>query len=355
MKLHDVPSDESIIDVPVTGRALWRSGDCESTHWIWHFETDELAELDAALRRVQRHGLALGQFGRDDFPLPALGTKLAAIRNELVEGVRFALIRNLPVERYSVSELELLFWGIGSHIGSGIVQNAAGALLTHVTHHNLDPKNPHIRGYQDRRRQEPHNDLADVVGLLCVRKARSGGESSIVNSYAIYNEFLRHRPDLLHVCYRGFHLDYRGEGDDPNATTSYRIPLFSSLAGKLFVFYGRRGIEAAMKKRGEQAAADERAALDLLDQIIAEKDLRLDMQLEPGDTQFVNNYSVLHARTAYEDYPDPQRWRLLLRLWLNLPEIQLPSRLARFTRAGFGELAPAQKRMDEAAASPPET
>lgn len=105
-----------------------------------------------------------------------------------------------------------------------------------------------------------------------------------------------------------------------------------------------------MKKRGEQPTAEESAALELLDQLVADKTYRIDMQLEPGDVQFVNNYSVLHARTAYEDYEDPARWRLLLRLWLNLPDIELPPRLARFTRAGFAAFAKTPQPVTQQAA-----
>jgi hypothetical protein len=110
---------------------------------------------------------------------------------------------------------------------------------------------------------------------------------------------------------------------------------FGSVAGRLWCFYGRRGIQASMKKRGEQPTAEEGSLLELLDRLVADPTYRLDMQLQAGDVLFVNNYSVLHARTAYEDYEDPERWRLLLRLWLNLNDIELPPRLARFTRAGF--------------------
>ncbi|MBL8549575.1 MAG: TauD/TfdA family dioxygenase [Hyphomonadaceae bacterium] len=334
--------EEVILDAPVTGPAVWMRDDLQASDWVWRITPDEAADLDAALRGVEARRLGVGAFGKADFPLPVFGRKLAAIRKALTGGVRFALLRKVELERYDLRQIELLFWGIGAHLGVGLGQNAQGALLTHVTHHNLDPNDPRVRGYQDRREQGPHNDLADVVGLMCVRKARSGGASSIVNSYALYNELLRRRPDLLPLCYRGFYLDYRGEGADPNATTSYRIPIFSYSDGKLSCFYGRRGIDVAMKKRGETPSAEEKDLFALLDELVAQENLRLDMQLETGDIQLINNYSVLHARTAYEDHEDPKLWRLMLRLWLNLPDLELPPRLARFTRAGFADVATAQ-------------
>ncbi|NKI99273.1 TauD/TfdA family dioxygenase [Novosphingobium sp. SG707] len=330
---------DEMLCTPITGRALWGPGDFKGDGWIWRITPEEADEIEQALRAVQKLGLGVGQFSREQFTLPLFSVKLAAIRKELIEGIRFALVRKLPVERFSVAELEIIYWGLGLYLGTGIGQNAAGALLSHVTFHGLDASTGRVRGYQDRRHQEPHNDLADVVGLLCVRKAKSGGASSIVNIPAVYNELLATRPDLLPVFYRGFHLDYRGEGDDPNATTSYRVPNFGVADGKLCVFFGRRGIEAAMRKRGETPTALEAEAIDLLQTLLEKPEYRVDMELETGDMQFVNNYAVMHARTAYEDYDDPSLWRLMLRLWLNLDDMVLPERLGRFTRAGFADVA----------------
>ncbi|WP_339692074.1 TauD/TfdA family dioxygenase [uncultured Parasphingorhabdus sp.] len=335
--------EDEILKTPITGAALWGPEDFPGDDWVWRITDEELADIHNAFLNAQSRRLRLGEFGKEDFPLPVFGKKLEEIRQALIEGVRFALIRKLPVDRYSVSELEVIYWGIGTHLGSGIGQNASGSLLTHVTHRGIDPSNPNVRGYQDRRHQEPHNDLADIVGLLCVRKAKSGGASSIVNIPAVYNEFLANRPELLKIFYRGFHLDYRGEGDDPNATTDYRVPNFGVADGNLSVFFGRRGIEAALRKRGETATVEETEAMDYLEDLLNRPEYRLDMQLETGDIQFVNNYAVMHARTAYEDYEEPERWRLMLRLWLNLEDIQLPPRQARFTRAGFADVATKDK------------
>jgi TfdA family taurine catabolism dioxygenase TauD len=40
------------------------------------------------------------------------------------------------------------------------------------------------------------------------------------------------------------------------------------------------------------------------------------MELQPGDIQLVHNHTILHDRTAFEDFPEPERKRHLLRLWL---------------------------------------
>ncbi|WP_165793668.1 TauD/TfdA family dioxygenase [Hyphococcus luteus] len=330
---------EEMLDAPVTGPSLWTAADFHGGDLMFELNDKDLKELDQALDGVKRRGLSLGEFGAEEFPLPGLQGKLAEVRHDVTAGKGFALIRGIRVDEYDIEDLEMIYWGIGAYLGTGLGQNANGDLLTHVTFHDLDPSNPNVRGYQDRRHQEPHNDLADMVGLLCVRKAKSGGASSIVNMTAVYNEFLKRRPDLLPIMYRGFHLDYRGEGADPKSTTPYTVPIFARQEGRLSCFYGRRGIDGAFEKRGQEPSIHEREALALIDELIMTPDFRLDMDLQPGDIQIVNNYSVLHARTAYEDYEDPSQWRLLLRLWLNTPAAKPPESIARFTRRGFEDVA----------------
>ncbi|MBL8549570.1 MAG: TauD/TfdA family dioxygenase [Hyphomonadaceae bacterium] len=334
-----IDATDAIKREPVRGPALWTAGDLAEKDWVWRLESAEQEELDRALEDVKGRGLRLGEFGPREFALPRLAPKLAAIRSDVVDGKRFALLRGVKVEGLSVQDLELVYWGIGSYLGAGLGQNAHGDLLTHVTFHDLDPSNPNVRGYQDRRHQEPHNDLADMVGLLCIRKAKSGGASSIVNMAAAYNAFLARRPDLLPIMYRGFYRDYRGEGADPSSTTPYRVPIFAHEEGRLTCFYGRRGIDATFKKKGVAPSREEEEALALMDELILAPEFRLDMELQAGDIQLVNNYAVLHARTAYDDYDDPGRWRLLLRLWLNLAEAKPPESIARFTRRGFEDVA----------------
>lgn len=320
----------------VSGPSVWTRADFEGRdNWIWRFTPEELADLDAALRRVQARGLSCAEFGAEDFALPVAGARLAAVRRELVDGRGFVLLRNLPVQRYGIEELETIYWGIGCHLGMVISQNAKGDVLTHVTMHaGLDPNNPNVRGYQDRRHQEPHNDLADVVGLLCVRKARSGGASSVVNSASMYNDLLRHHPEYLPVLYRGFHMDTKGEGGNDKGVTEQRVRVLSWHRERLFLWFAKRRLDSAFAKMGVEPTALERGALDYLGALTEKPEYRIDMQLEDGDIQFVNNYRVMHARTAYEDHDDPARWRLMLRLWVNLPELELEPDFSQLIRLG---------------------
>jgi hypothetical protein len=328
--------NDTMLMEPVGGPSVWTRADFEGRDdWIWRFSDSELADLDAALRGVQARGLGCAEFGIEDFPLPVTGARLAALRKELIDGRGFVLLRKLPVEDYSLPELEAIYWGMGCHLGTVISQNGKGDVLTHVTMHaDVDPKDPNLRGYQDRRHQEPHNDLADVVGLLCVRKAKSGGASSVVNSASMYNDLLSNHPEYLPVLYRGFHMDTKGEGGNEKGVTAERVRVLSWYRERLFLWFAKRRLDSAFPKMGVEPTPLERAALDYLGQLTEKPEYRIDMQLEDGDIQFVNNYRVMHARTAFEDHDDPARWRLMLRLWVNLPELELEPDFSKLIRLG---------------------
>lgn len=334
---------------PVTGRMLWTRADLRESDWLWPLAPAEIADLDAALLRLQARGLAAGEFERADFDLPVLGPRLAAVRDELLEGRGFAVLRGLPVERYSVPELEIIYWGIGTHLGRGSTQNEDGNIISHVTMHDerqlAAQGGRMVRGYQDRRYQEPHNDRADLVGLLCVRTARSGGSSAILNSTAMVNDIMVNHPEYLPYFFRGFRL-WRGD-----TVTDEPAKVFSWYKGKLYVWYSSRNIERAIA-RTAPLPAEEQAAIDYLTRIALEPKYRVEMDMIPGDMQFVSNYTVMHSRTAYEDHDDPARWRLLLRLWLNVPEYDtaLDPEFAKYTRRTVYPERKQEQQMSGAAA-----
>lgn len=323
---------------PVQGSRLWTAADFERDPSVTHLSAGQIAEIDRALRSVQAKGLSWGDFARDDFPLRQVAELIDRTREELISGRGYSLMCGLPVADYSQEELEIIYYGLGLHMGVIVSQNGRGDVLTHVTDHGFAPGNPNVRGYQDRRSQPPHADPTDVVALLCIRKAQEGGISSIVNVAAMYNAMLAECPEHLAVLYRGFHMDMRGEGtaqDDTNGTTRDRIPIFSYHRGTLSSWFARRVFEGAAAKRNEPLSDAEVAALDAFEALSNRPEFIARMDLAPGDVQWVNNYAVLHARTGYEDFPEPERKRLMVRLWLNLPEQELASDFAQLIRRGI--------------------
>ena len=306
---------------PITGPSAWRGDDLRRTDaWIQTLTASELSELHRALARVHARALTLPEIGRDDFPLPTLGPRLEALRHELLHGRGFALLRGLPMERYAPEDAAAMYWGIGAWFGRARSQNAKGHLLGHVRDVGYDLADPNVRTYQTTKRQYYHTDSVDLVALLCVRKAKSGGLSSLVSSVTAYNEMLARRPDLLPALFEPFYVDRRGEVP-PGMAPWFALPIFNWHAGLLTTIYVRRYIESAQRfPEVPRLTPQQIEALDVLDAILEDPSVHLQMAFEPGDIQIVHNHQILHDRTEFEDWPDPARKRHLLRLWLCPPD-----------------------------------
>ena len=197
---------------PATGASVWTASDMTSTkRWIYEVSNRDTAELEHALAHVQRQGLAI-PFGKDQFPLDEFAQRLRELRREIEDGTGVVLMRGLPVDRYGLDGSRLLYWGLGAHLGIALAQAPRGELLIDVRDTGGDQyKDPTARGYHTHRRLPFHNDQGDVVGLLCLRGAKSGGLSCIASAAAVHNEILATRPDLLSVLYEPYYSDIRGE------------------------------------------------------------------------------------------------------------------------------------------------
>src|SRR5215471_13010913 len=306
-------------DLPpeIRDRSAWYGRDLSlDTDWLELLSETEIAELESAMKPLANSSADLTTISRDDFPLPRLGPRLRRLLDEVLNGRGFVLIRALPVGRWSRREAAIAFLGIGVHLGRLRMQNAAGHLLGHVKDLGRSSNDPNARIYQTRERQTFHTDSCDVVGLLCLRRAKSGGLSSLVSSATIFNEMRRRRPDLLSILLDPIETDRRGEVPQ-GAKPYFSIPVFNSHANLISVIYQRQYIESARRfPEVSPLTPLQIQALDLFDEMANDPALNLNMDLGPGDLQFVHNHTILHDRTAFEDFPEPERKRHLLRLWL---------------------------------------
>ncbi len=286
--------------------------------WIFHLGPDRLAELEAAVAEVRARGLSILDVGREDFPLPNLGPTLAGLRDELVDGRGFTLIRGLPVAAWGQKASAIAYWGMGRHLGEPITQNPLGHMLGHVKDIGADADDVEKRGYQSSDYLPFHTDVSgDFVALLCFKPAKRGGASSIVSSLAVHNEILARRPDLARVLAEPFYWDRRGEVPE-GLEPYYPLPVFNYHARHLNVAYLRRfAISAQRFDAVPRLTEAQLEAMDLVDEIANSPELRLDMEFRQGDIQVLNNHVILHARTEYEDFEDPAEKRHLMRLWLN--------------------------------------
>ncbi|MCZ6728424.1 MAG: TauD/TfdA family dioxygenase [SAR324 cluster bacterium] len=304
---------------PAGGAVLWRGEDLKNSDaWIHHFTPGQITEIEAALQGVRKRGLSLLEITRQDFPLPGLSDVIEGLQCELEGGRGFHLLRGLPVDKYSPEETEIVYWGLGTHLGQAVSQDFDGHIFGHVYDRGSDYTLETARGYQTNRPLNFHSDSTDVVGLLCYRKAKSGGESLLVSSMTLHNEMLEQRPDLLEELYRPFCLERKGE-PRKDRKPYYEIPVFSQLDGQVTSRYNRAFITRGHAYPEVPSLTDAQTeALDMLDALARREDLCLVMDLQLGDIQWVNNYATLHGRNDFADHEEEDRKRHMLRLWLTL-------------------------------------
>jgi hypothetical protein len=307
------PFPRERIDIP----AAWRSGELRPDEWAHTLSPAEIAEVEAAAKALIDHGADVGALTAGDFAIPRLAPRLRAILHDDVLGGRgFAVIRGLAPGRLTRAENAAAFMGIGAHLGVARPQNAKGHLLGHVKDLGRSSGDPTARLYQTNERQTYHTDSADVVGLMCLQPAKRGGRSSLVSSVSIYNAMRARAPELALVLFEPIETDRRGEvaeGERPYFT----IPVFNWFEGHFACIYQRQYIDSARRfPKVAPLTETQRAALDMLDACANDPAFHVEIDFHPGDIQLVNNHLLLHDRTGFEDWPEPERRRHLLRLWL---------------------------------------
>ncbi len=284
--------------------------------WRYILPPEQIAEIERAIEQARRTGKETGALSVDDFPLPTLSRQIKAWREELGAGRGFQVMSGLPVERLSPEDAERFFWCLGLHMGTPGAQNPQGDLLGHVRDTGEDAADPHVRLYRTASNIAYHCDAADVVGLLCLQAAERGGASRIVSSVTVYNELLRRFPEGVDRLYEPFLLDVRNE-DASGALRYLPVAPCRYADGKLRTFYHSDYFRSVQRHDDVPDFIPlERDLLDRFEEIASSPEFYFDMELAPGDIQWLSNHTILHARTAYEDHPE--RKRHLLRLWLSI-------------------------------------
>lgn len=302
------------------GAAAWVANDLASDpdSWLTYLSDTQIAELEAAAERYLASKKDIGEITGEQFQLDSLAPYFKSLRHKLLHGNGLTVIRGLPTDDYSLELSACIFCGIGAHLGSARSQNAHGHILGHVRDTGVSSTDPNTRIYQTAERQSFHTDSADVVGLMCLKEAKAGGDSLLVSALSIYNRMRSTRPDLLALLFEPIATDRRGE--IPTGCEAYmQIPVFNWHEGFLSVFYQRQYIESAQRLDGVPTLTQSQIdALDLFDALANDPELHFKMRLQPGDMQFVYNHSQLHDRTGFEDWPTVEERRHMLRLWLSI-------------------------------------
>lgn len=317
--LTRIHRENAIALEPVVDPAAWSAADLASDQgWIHPLSATDIAELDDLVHRLAERIDNVLDIDPNDVVLPTLGPRLTEIRDDVVDGRGLALVRGVPVDRYTRLQAGIAFWCIGSFIGEPVSQNAKGHLLGHVADlGGTSFKNPKNRGYQTHDALPFHCDSCDIVALMCLHPSKSGGESTVTSSLNIYNEMLKRRPELVAAMAEPIYRDRRNE-IPPGKEPWFQMPVFNFFEGFLTVSWQGGYIRSAQR-------FDElpRHSQDLVDGIEMFSDLARDlayaMDFQQGDIQFLHNHVTVHSRTEYEDFPEPERKRHLLRLWQATP------------------------------------
>jgi len=295
---------------------VWRSADHELADFRRHLDPTAFAALIAAARHAIASGRTVEDLGPEDLPLGQLAEAITALRSEILHGRGFAIVDGFPLDDLTVDEIACVFWGIGLRLGSPVSQSVMGERLGHVI--DVTKTDPNARAYRNSNELTPHTDPADMLTFLCINPAAHGGISRFVSALAIHERFRSERPDLLERLYRGYRYHRLGE-QQPGfpAITPHRIPVFSTRDGHVSCRYVRLYFEVAADEDPAISLDDiDREAVTMLEDLAADPSLHFEFTMQRGEAVFANNFTVMHARSSFEnDEALPPRH--LLRLWLS--------------------------------------
>lgn len=294
------------------------------TSWVQRLSDEAVQDLDAALAHAEGLRKPLLDMVAEDFPIR--GAALSALQSAMTATQGrwgMCLLKGFPVHRWTSEQVRLAYWGMGLHMGVARTQNPKSQTINDVRDEGAVYKGKNGRGYNTNAGLDFHMDSCDVVALLCRRTALEGGQSMVASTMAVAQELRRRRPDLYRVLQQPFHHHYQG-AQHPDQPPYYQCPIIGSDDLPFTMRVNRKNIVAAQNDFPEvpRVTPQQWEALDLLEGLMADPLYCFRMHLEEGDLQLVNNYVIVHSRTAFVDHEAPDRKRHLLRLWLAVPDSQ---------------------------------
>ncbi|OBT63528.1 hypothetical protein VE03_07050 [Pseudogymnoascus sp. 23342-1-I1] len=323
--IYDLLTPYDKIPKEIKGRTVWTKEELEKepSRWVRTFSAFEVDEIEAATRSFEAQNFQLADVSRSTFPLPLLAASLSKVRDEVVNGIGFVVLRGLPVKNWTTRQASMVYLGIGSYFGPRLSQNGQGHVLGHIKDLSEGKEvDGGGRIYRTHNAQTYHSDEADIVGLLCLEKAMSGGESQVVSSHHIFNILQKRRPDIMEqLCIPQWFYDRKGEKSEGQEEWM-RTPGYYYYADKLSMKWDSYYV-GALQRFWEcdllpRYTEKQQEVLRVVENLCHE--LSMEMMLQVGDIQLVANTHNLHARSAYLDDNDSGNKRWLQRLWIATPE-----------------------------------
>jgi hypothetical protein len=313
------------------GACVWKGAEMrQNRRWIKEFPAAVLEQIDVAIDKAG--DLDWRQVNRQNFPLPGAAAFFDDVREELENGCGMVKMRGLDVGRYSEEQLRRIWYAIGCHLGSPMYQNRSGEMMRDIRDEGMgvgaklygatvDASGKQFLSSGARTLSSGqlrfHTDRCDIVGLLCVRQASEGGISKLASSATVYNEIRKRRPDLHALLCRPVPRSRFGE-EAGGEHVAYDLPVFGVREGKLTSHFSLTYIEyAQMLPHARKLTDGEHEAIQMLMDVAEEE--CFEMRFEPGDIQLLNNHVIYHGRTAFKDDESKGQDRMLMRLWLSVP------------------------------------
>jgi hypothetical protein len=316
----DIRTDRRL--TPWLGPAAWSGAElADDDGWQLDLTPEMASEVQDACAQARRLGRTLEDLEQRGFELPLTSSILDRALDCVENGRGLAVIRGLPIHGLADEDDAYMYAGVARNLGVSIVQDTLGTKIDRVQDRGLDYNDISVRGYTTSAQLTPHCDSGDVVALLCLRQAASGGENVMSSALSVYNEILERRPDLLDALYRGVHFNIRGNG--PPGTfrdlTAHRVPIFSYHEGRLSCRFNEKAmLTSELLPGAPPLTPEEKEAIAEVARLAMEDRHCVTWTLAPGELLLLNNHAVFHNRSAFTDGDRPDQKRMLLRKWINI-------------------------------------
>jgi hypothetical protein len=306
----------------IEGPSAWRAADIRTEDYRVVLSAACRDEILCVADELRAYPLPTILRTPDDFAWPHCRAAMAEVRRILKQGVRFAVVDRLPLEEIGDEAAAAIYWLLSSMVARPVAQKLDGTMIYDVLDTGAealpgsgirpDKTNIEIRFHIDNAY---NTTPPEIVGLHCLRTAKSGGISRVLSFPTVHNELLASHSSLLPRLYAPFWFDRQREFF-PGEKEIFAAPIFDDVEGELRARFSHHQIKGGYALKGEPIDNAGAAALDATLDIFEEPGIAIDFEFQPGEIQFVDNRTLGHSRTEFEDYPEPEKKRHLVRLWL---------------------------------------
>jgi alpha-ketoglutarate-dependent taurine dioxygenase len=311
---------DAILDQDLDGPIAWTRDALSPADGTIMLTDDCLTEIRAVAALIRENPLPVLALRPGDFEMPACQAAMARARDALAGGVGFVLIDRLPVEEIGRDLATAVYWLLCSMISRPVAQKWDGRMVYDVRDTGLKPGNgvrPDVTNVDQNFHTDNSYNLCppDYVALLCLQTAMEGGISGVVSFATAHNEMRRRHPELLPRLYRPYWFDRQRE-HAPDDVKVISHPLFEADRRRLLARLSRFQVLNGYKLAGDTMDTESADALEALEATMKDPANCKEFFFEPGQIQIVDNRRCGHKRTGFRDFPEPERKRHLVRLWL---------------------------------------